>query len=89
VLFFATGSLPYVLPAINLIGEPQGEALLERLVFHMFPDLAWSGRIDGHSSEDFFISEVLLLLQQSHSRSKTPKIFCVDTTNTGNAVTRS
>jgi hypothetical protein len=88
VLFFATGSLPYVLPAINMLGVTQGEVLLERTVFHMFPGLAWSGRIDGHSSEDFFISEVLLLLQQIHSSSKIPKILCVDTTNTGNAVNK-
>lgn len=88
VLFFATGSLPYVLPAINILALNQGEVLLERTVFHMFPGLAWRGRIDGHSSEDFFISEVLLLLQQIHASSKIPKILCVDTTNTGNAVNK-
>lgn len=89
VLFFATGSLPYVLPAINLLGLTKWEELLDRSVFHMFPGLAWSGKIDGQSSEEFFIREVLFLLQQQRSRSNAVKILCVDTTNTGNAVNKA
>ena len=89
VLFFATGSLPYVLPAINKLGLIKGETLLDRSMFHMFPGLAWSGKIEGQSSEEYFISEVLLLLQQLRSHPNAPKILCVDTTNTGNAVNKA
>jgi len=66
-----------------------GESLFERSVFHMFPGLAWNGKIDGKGSEEFFISDVLQLLQQRRSNSTVPRILCVDTTKTENAVNKA
>jgi hypothetical protein len=89
ILFFATGSLPYVFPLMNRLSDMKRDRFIEGSVFHMFPGLSWGGSINGLRSEEFFVQEMPPILQQATSEGCGTKILSIDTTNSGKAVNKT
>lgn len=88
VLFFATGSIPYVIPLLHVLSDRGERRLTDGTRFHLFPGLSWGGRIDGRSSIEFFAAEFVPLLGGALDGEGGVRILSIDTTNTGNAVNR-
>jgi len=88
VPFFATGSIPYVLPLLHMLYDQKQTELTDGTKFHLFPGLSWGGRIDGLRSVDFFAREFAPLLTGALGVHRPVRVLSIDTTNTGNAVNR-
>lgn len=77
VPFFATGGIPYVVPAMYRLADLGEHHLLDGQTFHMFPGIAWRG--DSRAS---FKDGFGALLNMAGAC----RVVCADTTNAGNAV---
>ena len=82
VPFFATGAIPYVLPAMHRLADVGEMDFLNGDIFHMFPGLAWSSSQLGATGQKVF-ADVFPPLLKDQGRHR---VLCVDTTGVGNAV---
>jgi hypothetical protein len=86
VPFFATGGIPFVLPAMHALSRLRMDELLRGKHFHMFPGLSWGGKLGGLNSESFFAKEFGNLIADHAKKKDRLRVFTMDATFTGNAI---
>jgi len=87
--FFATGGIPYLIPAMHVLERAKQHAFLDGKHFHLFPGLSWGGDIEGHASESFFAATFGEIIRTKLSADDALRILVIDTTNSGNAVNKA
>ena len=84
--FFATGGIPFSIPAMQVLYHQQYFELVDGEHFHMFPGLSWSGKLNGVDSESLFVKEFGKLVENVIETDRKLRIWTMDATFTGNAI---
>ena len=84
--FFATGGIPFLFPVMDILARHRFPNFVDGSRFHMFPGLAWKGKLGGESTMEFFTREFGSLLGEVSSQKSEVRVLAVDSTNVGNAV---
>jgi len=83
--FFATGGIPFAIPAMHVLYSRKAYDFVDGTHFHMFPGLSWNGKLDGIDSETFFAGEFGQLIEGEAATDGGIRIWTLDATFTGNA----
>lgn len=86
--FFATGGIPYVFPVMHVLSDRREREFTDGSRFHMFPGLAWGGKLDGQTTLAFFVREFGKQVNASLAANGRTTVVQIDTTNTGNSTSR-
>ncbi len=84
--FFATGGIPFMIPAMHALYNRNDYGLVDGRHFHMFPGLSWDGELDGVNSEAYFAREFGSLIAGATHEDGSVHIWTMDPTFTGNAI---
>ena len=84
--FFATGGIPFMIPAMHVLEARRAYSLIDGRHFHMFPGLSWGGELDGVNSETYFAREFGSLVTSATHQDGSVRIWTMDATFTGNAI---
>lgn len=84
--FFATGGIPFMIPAMHCLYDRKVYDLVDGSHFHMFPGLSWNGKLNGVDSETFFATEFGSLVESHAHKTGSVRIWTMDATFTGNAI---
>ena len=87
--FFATGGIPYLIPAMHVLERAKQHGFLDGKHFHLFPGLSWGGVIKGNDSESFFAATFGEIIRKTFNAEDALRILVIDTTNSGNAVNKA
>ena len=86
--FFATGGIPFIFPAMEILSKSNHEQLIDGKHIHLFPGLSWNGKYENMNSENYFKSEFKQLIKNHFKHNSRLHIWSVDASFTGNAINK-
>lgn len=85
---FATGAVAVMFPVMDYLAQCGHTDFVDDKVFHLFPGLGWSGKIDDMASQPFFVEEAVPILKRLSIENKIVRVLAVDVTYSGNAINK-